>query len=272
MKKSIMLLLLLLSLESYSQITLDFQTSEWSNIYIKLSNVETKYMSYDLNKINTQNQFELFNLDGSLFKTINLPLKPNPSAGLQQIWYISRSLFDTDTSNIEFLVSYSWDSSFVGSYSEIDVVREDGTILLNEFHATADYWPSNFNETSVFPTEYGTKLRLTYFYANGKYYQTKVFNLPGKLPNSVQEEMNAMNDNPIIFPNPNNGSFFIVLRSKGGDANILDLYTGNGKLIDTYKSNETQIFIDRCGLSDGLYLLNNRSRKMNSTTKMIIEK
>jgi len=111
-----------------------------------------------------------------------------------------------------------------------------------------------------------------YIYANGFSYQTKAFSLPGRLPNAVNENMNTISDNPVVYPNPNNGSFFVSLYSRAGDVNTLDLYSGSGKLIDTYRSRDNPVHINKSGLSDGIYLLNNHSGKMNSTNKVMIEK
>ena len=101
---------------------------------------------------------------------------------------------------------------------------------------------------------------------------TKVFNLPGEIPSSLDEEKNNMNNHFIVYPNPNSGSFFVNFHGNNGDFNIIDLYSVTGKLIDTYKSNNNLIHINNYGLSEGMYLLNNRHEKINSTTKMIIKK
>jgi Secretion system C-terminal sorting domain len=264
MKKVILFLLLIQSIGGYSQISLDFQSSLLYMQVIKLTNSETKYFGFD-QWYNNQNQFSLYNLDGTLYKTIILPAKPDTSALVNGIWYISKSLFDNDTSTIEYVVEYVYDSIPTSFLSHnIEVIREDGTILLNEL--TAEY-------PFVYSTENGAKLMLSYAYATGgNFYQTKVFNLPGKLPNSVNEEMEDNNNYISLYPNPNYGSFFINLHSKEGQVNIIDLYTNSGKLIDTYKSTGTLIQINRYGLSEGLYLLNNRNGKISTTTKMIIKK
>jgi hypothetical protein len=274
MKRSIIFYLLILSIKSYSQISLDFQTPACFLFPIKLNNSETKYFENDLLKINSTNQFSLYNLDGSIYKTIQMPPKPDTTARYLAIAYISKSLFDNDTSNIEYLAYYIMDSiSSAGIYYDkyqVSVVREDGTILLNEVNASILY--SFFDFSGVYSSEIGTKLILNYQYGNGINYQTKVFSLPGKLPNAVKDEKGDTKGNFTIYPNPNNGSFIIDLHSTEGDAITVDLYTDYGKFIDTYISKGTPIRVNNLGLSDGLYLLNTHSKGTTSTTKMIIKK
>jgi Secretion system C-terminal sorting domain len=260
MRNLFLSLLLMLSVEGFSQISLDFQTTV-NLTYVKLNNSETKYVNNEQSLINNNNQFSLYNLDGTLYRTIQMPPKQPDTSASVSVSLITTTLFDNDSSTIEYLVEYT---SFFGAHHRVDVIREDGTILLDEWNATTLYNPL------VYSTEQGTKLLLYYWVS--PYYQTKVFNLPGKLPNMVKEEMGAINNNLAIYPNPNNGSFFIKLRSKEGDTNFIDLYTQQGTLIDTFKSTGNLTHINKYGLSNGFYILNNRSWKSNSSTKMIIQK
>jgi len=271
MKQSIFFFVLFLSINGFPQISIDFQTSACYLYPIKLNNSDTKYFENDWSKFNSQNQFSLYNLDGSLYKTIVMPPKPDTSAIIQEISNISESLFDNDSSNIEYLVSYYWDSSFTGLYKwQVNVNREDGTILLNEVDAMPYFLYTD--SYGVANTELGNKLILYYRYANLISYQTKVFRLPGKMPNDINDKKNFMKNDVSLYPNPNNGTFIIDLHSKEGNAITVDLYTDYGKLIDTYKSNGTPIRVSNSGLSDGLYFLNTHLQGTFSTTKMIIKK
>jgi hypothetical protein len=275
MKKLFFFLLFITSIAGYSQISLDFQKSIPYLYQFKLNNSETKYIDFDLYKIDSTNQFSLFNLDGSLYKTIQLPPKPD-SSRVELIDWVTESLFDNDSSTIEYLVFYSKDSAYGANY-RAKVAREDGTILLDEPNATYNYlylgqW--GFWSTRIFNTEDGTKLILYYSYArqNGYPSQVKVFNLPGKIPNGIPDIQRVINNNLSIYPNPNNGSFYINLHSDEGNSHIIDLYSINGKLIETYKSTGTLTHINNFGLSEGVYLINTRSKSKNSTTKMVIKK
>ena len=269
MKKFVLICILLISFEGYSQITLDFQTSVIYLRTVRLSNTVTKY-SRDFNYANSIIDFSLYNLDGTVYKTIYLPPKPDPSASIYYISNISESLFDNDSTNIEYLITYIIDSAGY-SFSQVQVVREDETILLNEPKAGPDFWPSNFDDASIYCTEEGTKLRLYYAFATGIDYQTKVFNLPGEIPTSIMEDKNLSNNSLSIYPNPNNGSFSINLQSSEGISTI-DLFSSTGKLINSYKASGNNLNITNSGLSEGLYLLNATSNKLYLRSKIIIKK
>ena len=263
MKKIFILVLVLISSEINAQFPMDFQTSISSLAVAKLNDSKTKY--YDYSQWNNfPDQFSLFNLDGTIYQTISLPPKPDPSGIYAELDYITESLFDNDPSTIEYIVVYGYDSIPSSSYyTRVKVIREDGAVIFDELYAATFY---------IFSTEEGAKLRLTYYYANGQFFATKVFSLPGILPTSFQEQSNLENNSLNIYPNPNNGSFFIQFRSENGKENIIDLYTTNGNLLNTYKSNTNLLYINDMRLTEGLYLLNNRVGNRNSTTRMIMKK
>jgi hypothetical protein len=269
MKKTLFFVFLVISINGLAQITLDFQTNH-SLFYFNLNSNETKYFYYYVPTINSTNQLPIYNLDGSIFKTIQIPSHPN--SYITGIEWISESLFDNDPSNIEYLAFYRIDSSSFYQ-GNTKVIREDGTILLDEMNAK---YNSFFDWGSWYPfvynTEAGPKLMLDYTYANESYFQTKVFSLPGGMPTDVQNELLENNHKLSLFPNPNNGSFFIKFQSNEQNKNIIDLYSIDGKLIDTYETSSNVTHIDNYGLSNGIYLLDARSTNKYSKTKLIINK
>jgi hypothetical protein len=265
MKKSIFVVLLLLSSVCYSQITLDFQKTNYLHAF-KLNNTETKYL--DDHELDSQNQFSLLNSDGTLYKTIHLPPQPDSIAFISSIAYISTTLFDSDPATIEYVVDYQLDS-LQYNLNEVRIVREDGTILMDEMFAYLRDW--EWGIINIYNTSEGTKMILNYRYANGHYCQTKIFSLPGELPAGTDNNGPASR-NPTLYPNPNNGSFYIDFHSKDGEANIIDLYTSEGKLIESYKSNTALTHVDNQGLSDGLFIVNTRTSRRNASGKMIIKK
>jgi hypothetical protein len=103
MKKWFQFVLILLSVEGYSQFSVDFQSTLVNLIPLKLSNTETKYLDQHINW-DTQNQFSLLNLDGSLYKIIQMPPKPDSTSVIEVVNFVSNSLFDNDPSTIEYLV------------------------------------------------------------------------------------------------------------------------------------------------------------------------
>ncbi|GEM_PF-5698177 len=267
MKKLAALIFMLVSISGHSEITLDFQKP--LNLYpVRLNNTEVKYVDKAEVEYSSQTQFTLYNLDGTQYKIIQLPLKPSANAFINRIAWISTTLFDNDPSNIEFMLSYQWDSLSVGTNYKVVIGREDGTILLDEMNAMPNYW-----DPLVYGTAQGTKLLLYYEFASIPFpYQTKVFSLPGEIPTSIALSDNHVHDFISLYPNPNNGSFLIKVNASSEKTVSFDLYSGNGKLIDTFRSADKLISVTKPALPDGLYLLKSRSEHINSTDKVIIKK
>ena len=259
-------MIIIVSIESNAQISLDFQKSG-RLYYFKLNNSETKYIDEGTIEFTSPDQFSLFNLDGSLYKTIQLPFKPDPTATINNVSCVSTTLFDNDPSSIEFLLNYKWYVNPTGYVEKVIVARENGVILLDEMYATTYYF-----RPLVYGTEEGTKLMLFYAFPDSLDYTTKVFSLPGEPPVNVDNEIDRNKNEMVIYPNPNNGSFFINFHSNDSNNNQIELYSTNGKLIDKYKSSGNPTHINSLGLSDGVYFINTRSKGVNSTTKMLIKK
>ena len=210
-------------------------------------------MDWDWTQIDSAHQFSLYNLDGSLYKTILIPAKPDSLAESTGIWFISEQLFDNDPTSIEYIIDYYWLTSPAIRHHVIRVIREDGTILLDETDGTLDnIFGTDF---SLFNTEEGAKLRIEYYNSQNDWYQNKVFNLPGIIPSSVLVPSLYNDKNMALFPNPNKGSFFIRLNSEDQNQSKIELFNIEGKLIHTYVSDNQIIHINEPGLKDGIYLL-----------------
>ena len=265
MKRLFLLIMLINCYDGFSQITLDFQTPLLNLAPIKLSNSETKYLDQPLEWY-LQNQFSLYNLDGSLYQVIQMPPKPDTSALIEIVNFVTNSLFDNDPSNIEYLIHYDMcDSTLSGAPWRVEVIREDGTVLLNEAYAS-------YNYLRLYNTEQGAKLMLTYYNGNSIPYQKKIFSLPGEFPSTIDNEGINQNNGLSISPNPNNGSFLININSKTGELGAIELYTMTGKLIGTFTSNGKVTQICNTGLPNGMYLLNAKTSNGCQRTKMIIQK
>jgi hypothetical protein len=264
-------IILFLRIVANSQITLDFQSPLMNLNPTKLSNNETKYYLYDPSSLYQNNAFSLYNMDGSLFKVVQLPAAPGSLVGIFGPYYISRSLFDNDPSNIEYIIEYNCDSIDFGyQMRETKVIREDGTVLLDEKYGSISSSPA-----WVFATEEGTKLMLSpYKYANGAPLTnlTKVFSLPGELPTSVKDINHDFESSSLIYPNPNNGSFIINIENGKNDNSQIEVYSMTGKLIRTFTSSCNSTKVSDLDLPSGMYFLNIKTSQTSSKTKFIIQK
>ena len=121
MQKFIFYILLILTpILTSGQITLEHTVYPWTRYEfypVKISPNETKYVVID----STSNTFDPLNLDYTTFlSNIQLPASLNT----YQILYVSRTLFDCDSSNIEFIYEAPNDAN-----ATFYIQRTDGTIL-----------------------------------------------------------------------------------------------------------------------------------------------
>jgi hypothetical protein len=164
---------------------------------IKISEGETKYFVSDT----ITNTFTLYNLDFTPFiSNISVPEPFFQGTDRFQALYITRTLFDCDSSNIEF--AYYAPGNINKTFS---IVRTDGTILFQLDSANGPYGYGNMLGGTDFirpiiNTESGTKLFLQSF--TGGYAKVYVYALCGNLPNNIFDFTEIENDYVTIFPNP----------------------------------------------------------------------
>lgn len=283
--KKFCLLLVFLFIQNFlfCQFVLDIQHSTSVYAPVKLSSSGHKYMLLGAGNtwsaIAQTQQLKLCNLDGSVFKTLAVPSKPSSTALIVGIYYISDTLFDTDPATIEYLIV--WDcidmsSQPTGPRTKTQVVREDGTILLDEDHAFTMELFTTGKYYSVFKTEQGTRLELLYAIQiggpNWQYPGCKIFKLPGGYPvgiNPNAKETSGFVDYKL-FPNPSSNGFSIV--NQGSAGLNLEFYSLDGKKIKTYDVGPDMKVPD-LGLPGGEYIIraNDQQTKQTFTKKIIIE-
>jgi hypothetical protein len=279
MKKVLFALMLLISINSKAQITLDFTVdSTWYGYLFyatKISDNETKYVFLDT----TSNTFSLYNLDMSPFMTnISVP-SPLFFNGWFHIMYITRSLFDCDTSNIEYL--YASQNS---GANPLRVMRTDGTVLLQVDTAVGPYCLGCPGGTTllrpILTTESGTKL-LT-MWAGGSstgHRPVSVYSLCGNLPlNSEMYEFpdDEMADYIQIFPNPSSMqlNFKINLPDNIYSYELI-LLNSNSQEVHRKKlgTSESNFSIDVRNFSSGTYYYSLASKnRILKTGKFILNK
>src|SRR2546423_596911 len=107
MKKIWKYLFLLVNASSSAQITLDNTVTSITAIgqdfyTVQISSTETKYLFEDT----VANSFSLYNMDFTPFM-INIAVPEPFDNWTFQVMYVTRSLFDCDTSNIEYVYEAS---------------------------------------------------------------------------------------------------------------------------------------------------------------------
>ena len=270
MKQITLLLLLTFCLTVKGQISLEYtytSTYPWELTIIKLSNSGYKYVLPNY----ASNSVVLYDLNHTIFKTLTLPTF---NMG-QTCLYISETLFNTDPSDVEYLLKHYNYSNYV----TVIVGNECGTILFSKDSVELgyDYYT---NDGAVRYTPSGVKLLLYSPFNNNSY----VYNLPGNLvcetcsedlPMSINNS-SMYDGNVIAFPNPSDNEIKINYTLPTGSKAKITFYKEDGKELRTFDIDDhiNYITVDKemLGVQNGLYLFKIYSgSKSISDGKIIIK-
>lgn len=201
MKKLILILLatfLFCSKKSIAQVTFDHEVDSTYIGYwfraVQISSSETKWYFADT----LTNTFSLFNMDWSLFLA-NIPV-PEPMGLDFQVLYVSRTLFDCDSTNIEYMYEAP-----INNTKTFRIMRTDGTVLLSVDSANAPYCFGSCggggqNTVPIINTSDSARL-FVQKYTLG-YQQIFIYSLCGSLPTDVFDFSLGNHVFVKIFPNP----------------------------------------------------------------------
>lgn len=216
----------------FSQITLDATIDSANLIYffnsVQISDNETKYYIADT----VNNSFNLYNMDFTPFiQNIPVPepfIKQGNTTTIFRVIYISRSLFDCDTSNIE----YAYEAA-THSEERFYIMRTDGTEL---FHLDSANGPYCFGDClggadwikPIVKTSDGTKLFLQRYWGG-----VSIFSLCGSLPNghdAIAE--NGFQSFVKVYPNPSGDRInFKVTLPNNMEQFCLEISDINGRVV-----------------------------------------
>lgn len=275
MKTQTIIFALILNVSTYAQITLDFEVPSAPMVPVKISNNVVKFLNCTLDTIFVKGSFRLLNSDGSVYKELFLPPNPQYATAIAEIDYVTATLFDTDSTTLEYLITFMCDSVSGGNhytYCHTLIANENGVALLDEKYAST-YTFSSYSFQPIVQVGNQSKLVLWYSYISPTehFLRSKIFNLPGQLPSGTDESKSISGNGMTIFPNPNAGNFFVLSKSFENNVNTLDLYSLNGKLIDTYRSASNPVKISDPNLSNGIYLITPRGT-VSKIGRVVIQK
>jgi len=267
MKKFIFYILLILTpILTNGQITLEHTVYPWNRYEfypVKISLNETKYVVIDT----TSNTFDLLNLDYTTFlSNIQLPASLNT----YQIMYVTRTLFDCDSSNIEFV--YEDPNYYAATFY---ILRTDGTILFQKDSARAPYCigclGGSQDTRPIFNTENGAKLQL--FSGTYPYRTLEIYSLCGFLIQDVFELSSNLSLDVNVYPNPSIGKLFFEVNWQTNDSELLLLFVdSSGKELKKHKLNSQKRIheIDINDFSTGSYFYKLTDNNQNSKSGKII--
>lgn len=258
---SLILLALLLATATQvrSQITLE---KTYTGLSLGLANTITygdKYYAMDV----ANAQCKIYNLDHSIWKTINLSI---PSGYyLYDIQYVTDHLFNSDNLIEMLYVSYNYNTT--GQYYTYDtrVVNESGTQLLSLPGA-------GYNWITSVATA-GTRL-FTYIYDNSVSpytVTTKVYSLAGELPTGLvtPDEPASMR----VWPNPVSDHLHLEYTLPAGVSQAsLHLRNASGQLIRSFEVDGrfSDLELDASNLPSGIYFWSLSSPGYRGTSRQIV--
>lgn len=240
--------------------------------YTDLGSNDYKYVF--LNR--TLNSFSLYNLDMSPYLlNINIPFTSDSLSQGFGVIYITKSLFDCDSTNIEYVYENPYDIKH-----KFRVLRTDGTLLFQIDSANGPYYlgggiyGGSNDFKPIVNTASGTKLFLQK-YGSNQVPQILVYSLCGSLPANIFDFSNNM-DQVKIFPNPTN----IELNFEVNLPNNVDVFqisvfdnTSKEHMKKSFELINGRCTIDVRDFSDGVYFYSLSSKnKVYRTGKFTIIK
>lgn len=294
MKKTMFTLAIFFAIGLKSQILLENSYNVNNNnrksglTLIKLDLSGEKYFLYNIQS----KQIVLYNLNHSIYKTINIPLLSRYrqfSDSTLSIAYLSENLFNNDNL-IEYIAFdgqyapfFQLDPQFCGSmrvFNENGQIIFDGDSIMPSFKRDATYYgyESESKGDFIFNTSNGTKMFL-FSYKNNTLSQ-KVYSLPGTLlcetcggSTGIIKNNNNIGNNANPYPNPTNGKIIIPYSFNNGENNgKIIICNLEGKTIKEYNIDNTfdKLILDTEEFSSGIYYYNISTKSGVTSGKKII--
>jgi hypothetical protein len=251
------------------QYTLDSVTIGDQFYCTDLGNNDFKYVLLDP----ISNGFQLFNMDMTSYITVHIPVVGDSIKNGFIVTYITKSLFDCDSSNIEYMYEapyYNWHTFYI--------YRTDGTLL---FQADSSRGPYAFGSGGgshdirpIMNTSDGAKLFLQYHnvqYNSG----IRIYSLCGTLPTTVYDFSNQIQF-VKIYPNPSNMELnFEITPPNNQDEFQLIIFDGNAKeqKRESIALSHNKYTLNVSNMSSGTYFFSLISKiKVYQTGKFIVTK
>ena len=251
MKRLITILaFVVLTITLKAQIDLEHTYGDWTSWYTTLSKGGLKYYYSDATKL------YIYNIDHSVYKTINLQVPSGYAVAGNGISNISDHLINSDD-NVEYIITYYKTNAY-----KIQIESEDGTIIKSlDFNESPSIYLMNAGNNTY-------KLFIRLITSN----QAQVYSLPGTMEKSG-ELKNNKNEIGNPYPNPTASNIVIPYElPENTNEATLSIYTLDGKEIRQYTVGKMfdNFILNTSDLMKGMYMYNISGKNFNSEMKKFI--
>ncbi len=280
MKKTIFLIIaLIITLQGFAQVNYEntyFLAPDEEFFLTNLGNNDYKYVIYDYDS----SKFSLYNLDNTPFLlNVMIPFNVvNPATNTYyRLGYISYSLFDCDSTNIEYAIMLS--TPRVNEHPNFAVYRTDGTLIFSKDSVGTMFCigcgSGSYEVHPIMNTPLGTKLYLFNYDSVGYYARIIIYGLCGTLTESINE-ISQTDTYVKVFPNPGSDNVNFEITSPSSYQEYeLTIFNSAFQTVTSKKINgiKTKIDVDRNHLESGVYFYSlSGKNKVFQTGKFIIAK
>ena len=257
-----------------AQITLESTYSFSGRIlyYSEIMENEFKFILLDGDTI------RIYNLDHSVYKKIRRKRSTaqQNSGTTNYIFYISKTLFDCDSSNIEYLVT---NKSSAGLGNLLEIYRENGdTLFMDSRMQLMDFsssiHPFGFRNPIV-QTPRGAKMLVQRQIGTNTRAELRVYDLCGSLPTNIYPNSSSSLSTKIktkAYPNPFKESLTIEYDLIDNRNGLLEIFNMNGQKMESFDidNNFNNVQLDASKYQSGNYYYTISTLNGHRITKKLI--
>lgn len=222
-------------------------------------------------------QFKLYNINHSLYSTVNVPVTHNYTSNNYNVCFVTKSLFDCDSTNLEYAIMNLGDGSPTFPAPYFAVYRTNGSLFqkvdscrFQNFGQGMVYGPV-WNHIPIINTQAGAKLILSH--VNG---DVKVYGLCDALPTNIVKNNNDPELNSLPYPNPSTFKITLPYKIPENEKNgFLIVYDLKGSIIKEFEVDNSfeNIILSTNDFANGTYLYTLKTKTSEiKGSKFIISK
>lgn len=246
----------LLTLTAKAQLTLEsVYPTPGRSFLTTIAPNQYKYFFFDF----ALSQFKLYNLNHSVYMTVNVPIPYNSSTDNYSIGFVSKSLFDCDSTNIEYaMMNLKTGAADLAPY--FAVYRTNGTLFQKidsvryQNYGTGASQGTYYNLVPIINTPYGTKLLLSK--PNGR---AAIYSVCSLLPTNLLNNQTNPEELQLAYPNPTSNQINLPYKLSGNEQNgRLIIYNTMGQIIKEFDVDNSfnTIILNKNELPSGTYIYN----------------